>query len=134
LPGLHDRGELIGQARGSGLTVSLDVEGEERPLPVGVDLAAYRVLQEALTNVRKHAPGARTEVRIRYAASELELEVRDNGAAAGAVRIVNSDGGGHGLIGMRERVALYGGELEAGPLPEGGFRVRVRLPLAEGSA
>jgi signal transduction histidine kinase len=130
LPGVDNHEELIEQARGAGLSVRLDVEGEPRSLPAGIDLAAYRILQEALTNVRKHAPDARAGVRIRYGSRELELEVHDDGAGSEARRS-NAEGGGHGLIGMRERVALYRGELEAGPLPGGGFRVKARLPLDE---
>jgi signal transduction histidine kinase len=130
LPGIDSHAHLIEQARGAGLTVSLDVEGEPRALPAGIDLAAYRILQEALTNVRKHSPGGRAAVRLRYGARDLEIEVRDHGASAGA-SASSVEGGGHGLIGMRERVALYRGELDAGPLPDGGFRVRARLPLNE---
>jgi signal transduction histidine kinase len=129
-PGIDRHAELIEQARGAGLFVSVDVEGEPRALPTGIDLAAYRLLQEALTNVRKHAPGARAAVRIRYGEHDIEIEVRDHGTRAGTPGV---EGSGHGLIGMRERVALYRGELDAGPLPDGGYRVRARLPLNEGS-
>jgi signal transduction histidine kinase len=132
-PGIDRHAELIEQARGAGLSVSVDVEGEPRALPPGIDLAAYRILQEALTNVRKHAPGGRAAVQLRYRAHRFEIEVRDHGAGADAAR-PSVERGGHGLIGMRERVALYRGELDAGPLPDGGFRVHARLPLNEGSA
>jgi signal transduction histidine kinase len=132
-PGMDSHAELIEQARAAGLSVSVDVEGEPRALPPGIDLAAYRILQEALTNVRKHAPGARAAVRLRYGAHQFEIEVRDHGARADARR-AGVEGGGHGLIGMRERVALYRGELDAGPLPDGGFRVHARLPLDEDTA
>jgi signal transduction histidine kinase len=132
LPGIDSHAQLIEQARDAGLSVSLDVEGEPRPLPAGIDLAAYRILQEALTNVRKHAPGGRAAVRLRYGDRDLEIEVRDHGAPAGTSGS-SVEGGGHGLIGMRERVALYRGELHSGPLPDGGFRVHARLPLNEDS-
>jgi signal transduction histidine kinase len=130
-PGIDRHAELIEQARGAGLYVSVDVEGEPRALPTGIDLAAYRILQEALTNVRKHAPGARAAVRIRYGEHDFEIEVRDHGAGVGGAP-PSGEGGGHGLIGMRERVALYRGEVDAGPLPDGGFRVHARLPLNGG--
>lgn len=128
LPRLADCDKLIEQARADGLVVDIVIEGEQRPLPPGIDLGAYRILQEALTNVRKHAPAARAEVQIRYAPAAVEIEVRNDraptqGSSGGTTA------GGHGLIGMRERVALYGGTLEAGPLAEGGFRVRVRIPV-----
>jgi signal transduction histidine kinase len=132
LPGMDNHAELIKQARAAGLSVSLDVEGEPRTLAAGIDLAAYRILQEALTNVRKHAPGASAAVRIRYGAHDLEIDVRDSGARSGAGG-TTVEGGGHGLIGMRERVALYRGGLGAGPLPGGGFRVHARLPLNDGT-
>lgn len=130
LPRLADHNELIERARADGLAVEVGIEGDPRSLPPGVDLAAYRVLQEALTNVRKHAPTARADVRIRFAAGELEIEVRNNGAL-GHTSTEIASGGGHGLIGMQERVALYGGTLEAGPLTGGGFRVRAQIPLGE---
>ena len=118
---------LIDQVERAGLPVSLSVEGEEAPLPAGVDLCAYRIVQEALTNALKHAGPARAEVLLRYAPSGLDIEVRDDGRGATAP---NGDGSGHGLIGMRERVALYGGELRTGPRAGGGFEVRAHLPLA----
>jgi signal transduction histidine kinase len=129
LPGLADREKLIEQARADGLSVDVEVDGEPRPLPAGVDLAAYRILQEALTNARKHAPGARTQVRIRYDISGLEIEVC-NGAPSPNSR-PTSAGGGQGLIGMRERVALYGGKFEVGSLAGGGFSVKARLSLEQ---
>jgi len=95
-------------------------------LPLGVDLSANRIVQEALTNTRKHAGNGRATVTVRYAADVLELDISDDGHVS-----QNGVGGGHGLVGMRERVALFGGELEAGPQPEGGFRVRARLPSRE---
>jgi signal transduction histidine kinase len=129
LPGLADSEKLIEQARADGLSVDVEVEGEPRPLPAGVDLAAYRILQEALTNVRKHAPGARTQVRIRYAVSGLEIEVCNGAHSPNS--LPSSASGGQGLIGMRERAALYGGEFEAGSLAEGGFSVKARLSLEQ---
>jgi signal transduction histidine kinase len=117
---------LIEQVQRAGLQVALAVEGEPRPLEPGIDLCAYRIVQEGLTNALKHAGRSRAEVVLRYASDALEVRVCDDGAAA-AVLV---DGAGQGLIGMRERVALYGGELEAGPREGGGFEIRARLPLA----
>lgn len=113
--------------RETGLNVELVVEGEPQALSPGLELSAYRIVQEALTNTLKHARAARAHVAIRYEASHLLLEVIDNGCGSAAE--VNGSGGGHGLIGMRERVLLYGGELDARAEPGGGFAVRVRLPL-----
>jgi signal transduction histidine kinase len=123
-PGLADVGELVEQVREAGLAVELHIEGEARPLPLGIDLSAYRVLQEALTNTLKHAGQAKTQVHVRYGRDALELEVLDDGASP-----ANAHTGGHGLIGMRERVSVFGGDLQAGPRPEGGFAVRTRLPI-----
>jgi signal transduction histidine kinase len=124
-PGLADLPRLVSQVREAGLPVELDVEGERRELPVGIELSAYRIVQEALTNALKHAGEARASVRVRYGAESLELEIVDDGAGAQAP----VTGGGHGLAGMRERVALYGGRLDAGRRPSGGFAVRVLLPI-----
>jgi len=118
---------LVEQIERAGLPVTLDVEGERTALPAGVDLCAYRIVQEGLTNALKHAGPAHAEVVLRYAPRALDVEVRDDGR--GAPR-VNGDGSGHGLIGMRERVALYGGALETGAREGGGFEIRARLPLA----
>jgi signal transduction histidine kinase len=118
---------LIEQVERAGLSVTLDVEGERVPLPAGVDLCAYRIVQEGLTNALKHAGPARAEVHLRYAPRGLDVEVRDDGRGASQV---NGDGAGHGLIGMRERVALYGGVLETGSREGGGFEIRAHLPLA----
>ena len=118
---------LIEQVERAGLPVKLDVEGERVPLPAGVDLCAYRIVQEGLTNALKHAGPARAEVHLRYAPRALDVEVRDDGRGAPQV---NGDGAGQGLIGMRERVALYGGALETGPIEGGGFEIRAHLPLA----
>jgi signal transduction histidine kinase len=124
-PGLDDLPRLVGQVREAGLPVELTVEGERRALPVGLELSAYRIVQEALTNALKHAGEATATVSVRYGADSLELEIVDDGAGAAAAR---ADGGGHGLVGMRERVALYGGRFEAGRRSTGGFTVRVLLP------
>jgi signal transduction histidine kinase len=126
-PGLAQIDDLADQTRRAGLRVGLTVVGESDPLPPGVDLAAYRIVQEALTNVRKHAGPTQAQVTIRHGRKALELEITDEGGDA-----QNSEPSGHGLLGMHERVALYRGQLEAGPRPEGGFAVRVRLPLEEG--
>src|SRR5207237_3660207 len=111
--------------RASGWPVDLRIEGEPVHLPAGIDLSAYRIVQEALTNVVKHAGDAAAEVVIRYGARALELEVVDDGRG----RSISVNGSGHGLIGMRERVALYGGRLEAGPRDGGRYAVRARPPL-----
>jgi signal transduction histidine kinase len=124
-PGLDDLPRLVAQVREAGLPVELEVEGERRELPVGIELSAYRIVQEALTNALKHAGEARATVRVRYGEDSLELEISDDGAGAAAP----VEGGGHGLVGMRERVALYGGRLDAGRRQDGGFAVRVLLPV-----
>lgn len=127
LPGISQLGELLEQTRQSGLAVSFTVAGVPRPLPSGAELAAYRIVQESLTNTRKHAgPGASAEVDLRYLEDELVLTVADDGRGAAAA----SDGAGHGLAGMRERVAVYSGSVTAGPRGGGGFEVTARLPLA----
>lgn len=124
-PGLNDLPILVTQVREAGLPVELHVDGEPRELPVGIELSAYRIVQEALTNALKHAGEAHASVRVHYRAESLELEIVDDGAGGAAP--VSS--GGHGLVGMRERVALYGGRLDAGRRPSGGFAVRVLLPI-----
>jgi signal transduction histidine kinase len=124
-PGLGDLPTLVTQVREAGLPVELRVEGEPRELPVGIELSAYRIVQEALTNALKHAGDAHASVHVRYGADSLELEIADDGLGGQAP--VTS--GGHGLAGMRERVALYGGRLDAGLEPSGGFAVRVLLPI-----
>jgi len=103
------------------------VEGERRELSVGIELSAYRIVQEALTNALKHAGDARATVRVRYRDDSLELEIADDGASGADAAALAS--GGHGLVGMRERVALYGGRFDAGRSPSGGFRVRALLPI-----
>ncbi len=123
-PGLARLGSLLEQTRAAGLEVDLQVVGEPLPLPPSLDLAAYRVLQEGLTNVRKHAAARRVEVVLRYGREAVAVEVCDDGAGAGA-----GGGTGRGLAGIRERVALLGGEFVAGPRAQG-FALRVTLPLA----
>jgi signal transduction histidine kinase len=129
VPGLGDLDALLDEVGRAGLAVKLRVEGTRPELPAGVDLSAYRIVQEALTNVVKHAGPARAQVLVRYRAEEVTVEVTDDGkgvAPAGDGRVAKV---GHGIIGMRERVALFGGDLEAGPRPGGGFRVAARLPF-----
>ncbi|MBX6386868.1 MAG: sensor histidine kinase, partial [Microbispora sp.] len=111
----------------SGLPVTLEVAGRERPLPAGVDRAGYRIVQESLTNVTRHAPGSRVTVRVTYAPEELIVVVEDDGS--GTARAEAGLGGGNGIPGMRERAAALGGSLMAGPRPGGGFRVEARLPF-----
>jgi signal transduction histidine kinase len=130
-PTFEGLGALVGRARAAGLPVEVDVEGEPRLLPAGVDLTAYRVVQEALTNALQHAPGARTSISVVWHADALELVIADCGPGPAPGRA--SGGPGQGLIGMRERVALYGGDLRTGPRRGGGFEVRVRLPLEASS-
>jgi signal transduction histidine kinase len=118
---------LVERARAAGLPVALTVEGERRPLPEGVEHAAYRVVQEAITNAIKYAAAAPTEVHVSYGLEDLELHVGDRGPGAGAPGRLG--GGGHGLVGMRERVRIFGGELHTGRRAGGGFEVRARIPL-----
>jgi signal transduction histidine kinase len=124
-PSLEQIEKLVQQTREAGLPVELRVEGEPVQLPTGVDLTAYRLVQEGLTNAVKHARAGRAEVLVRYGAGHVELTVSDDGCGEGEG---DGDGGGHGLVGIRERVTVYGGKLEAGSRPEGGFRLRARLP------
>ncbi|XVQ87704.1 sensor histidine kinase [Microbispora siamensis] len=111
----------------SGLQVTVEVTGQARPLPTGIDRACYRIVQESLTNVSRHAPGSRVTVRVAYAPEELTVTIEDDGA--GTARADASLGSGNGIPGMRERAAALGGSLTAGPQPGGGFRVEARLPL-----
>lgn len=128
-PSLNRVETLVAHARETGLPVDLEIEGEPVPLPAGVDLTAYRLVQEGLTNAIKHAAARRAEVRVRYDRGHVEIEVSDDGRGVD-VADATSNGSGHGLVGMRERVSIYGGELDAGPRPEGrGFRLRARLPV-----
>src|SRR5829696_9838265 len=130
VPGLADLEGLLAEVAKAGLAVKLQVNGTRPPLPAGVDLSAYRIVQEALTNVVKHAGPARAQVVVGYGDQEVTVEVIDDGR--GVVTSVSDGraGTGHGLIGMRERVQAFGGELEVGPRSGGGFRVAARLPLA----
>jgi signal transduction histidine kinase len=123
-PSMRELGSLVERTRAAGLPVSLTVEGEPRSLPAGMDLAAYRVVQEALTNAIKHAGAAPTEVTVRWEPEQLELEIVDNGVPG-----ANGSRGGHGLVGMEERIRLYDGELRTGRRASGGFEVVARLPL-----
>jgi signal transduction histidine kinase len=118
--------DLVSQAAAAGIDVHTETEGDVHPLPFGVDVAVYRIVQEALTNVARHAGQASATVRLDYGDDELTVEVEDDGNGASAT---STHGSGKGVVGMRERAAALGGELEAGPKPEGGFRVRARLPL-----
>ena len=127
-PGLGELDRLISQVREAGLPVELKMEGTVRELPVGMDLAAYRIVQEALTNAVKHAGKATAQVAVRFAPETLEIEIVDDGRGA-AAPLLDGGGGGHGLIGMRERVSLYGGELKAGPVFGGGYRVWATFQL-----
>jgi signal transduction histidine kinase len=127
VPGLQRLGELIEEVRSAGLAVELSVEGDRRPLDDGIELSAYRIVQEALTNTLKHARGARARVRLAYEPRALDIEVTDHGGS-GSQDLGEGSAGGRGLIGMRERVALFGGDLETVSIT-GGFRVHARLPI-----
>jgi signal transduction histidine kinase len=124
-PGLGSLDSLLDEVRRAGLPVRLQVEGEPFPLPRGLDLSAYRIVQEGLTNALKHAHASQADVAVRYASGELQIEVRDDGAGSSA-----GDGLGHGLVGIGERVKIYGGEMTARPANGGGFILSTRLPLA----
>jgi signal transduction histidine kinase len=126
-PGLARLGAMLAEARSAGLSVEVEISGEERRLPVSIDLTAYRIVQEAITNVMKHAPGADTKVRIDYAPRVLKLEIR-NGPPRQPVT-PGRRSGGRGLPGMQERVVLFGGSMEPVALQGGGFLVKVSLPL-----
>ena len=128
-PGLGEIDRLIGHVREAGLPVEYSVEGAACCLPAGMDLAAYRIVQEALTNTVKHGGRATAHVTVRYTTDTLEIEVIDDGRGAAAPLLPGADSGGHGLIGMKERVGLFGGELHAGPILTGGYRVFARLPI-----
>jgi signal transduction histidine kinase len=125
-PSLSQIDTLVAHARETGLPVNLEIEGEPVPLPAGVDLTAYRLVQEGLTNTIKHASAKHADVRVRYDGDHVEIEVSDDGRGVDGKP---SSTGGHGLVGIRERVSIYGGELEAGARTEGGYRLRARLPM-----
>ena len=131
-PTMAGVGALVERAKEAGLPVELHVSGEQRSLPAGLDLAAFRVVQEGLTNALKYAEHAPTDVHVRWGERTLELEVLDRGPGPARERMGGE--GGHGLVGMRERVKLYGGELEAGRRRGGGFRIRAKLPLVADEA
>ncbi|WP_345629978.1 sensor histidine kinase [Rugosimonospora acidiphila] len=130
-PGLARLDELVEAGRVSGLAVESAVVGMPRPLEVGVDLSAFRIVQEALSNAARYAPGARVSVLVRYGRDSLRVSVTDNGCE---VPLVAQAGGGHGLVGMRERVAMLGGTLSAGPSEDGGFAVIADLPCGGSAA
>ncbi|MGH2661161.1 MAG: sensor histidine kinase [Actinomycetota bacterium] len=125
-PTLRQLDDLVSRAAAAGLQVRTETVGEVRPLPFGVDVAAFRIVQEALTNVARHAESGTATVQIAYGERDLTLQVDDDGRGLAAH---GTPASGKGILGMRERVATLGGDLEAGPRPEGGFRVRARLPL-----
>jgi signal transduction histidine kinase len=125
-PGLDGLDSLLDEIGRAGLPVELHVDGKPVPLPRGIDLSAYRIVQEGLTNALKHAQASDADVTVRYRPDELEIEVRDNGHGS-----ATSDGLGHGLIGVRERVKIYGGKMTAGTAAEGGFVLSTRLPLGQ---
>ncbi len=122
-PSLGRLDELVASVRATGLDVTLEIDGKLQPLPAAVELSAYRIIQEALTNSLKHAAAKHVQVRVRYG-DDLELEVRDDGRGAAA-----ANGAGNGIVGMRERVALLGGRLDAGSAAGGGYRVAAAIPF-----
>jgi signal transduction histidine kinase len=128
-PGLDGLNSLLEEVGRAGLPVELHVDGKPFPLPRGIDLSAYRIVQEGLTNALKHARATNANVTVRYRPDELGLEVRDNGRGS-----ATSDGLGHGLVGVRERVKIYGGEMNAGTATEGGFVLSTRLPVSRAEA
>ncbi|GAA3865788.1 sensor histidine kinase [Streptomyces lacrimifluminis] len=132
MPGLARLSEVTERVRAGGTPVTLTVEGTPRPLAPGVELCAYRVVQEALTNVLKHAPGASAHVRLRYEPHQVTVSVTDDGEGVIPDRV--RTGGGHGLLGMRERAKLYGGQIDIGPQDQGGFAVRLILPTSARAA
>jgi signal transduction histidine kinase len=127
LPGLGQLSSLLDQMRAAGLAAELTVEGTPRPLATSIDLSAYRIVQEALTNALRHARANRAEVVVCYGAHDIQVEVTDDGRGPPPSAGLSQ---GAGMIGMRERVALFGGELSVGPRPQGGYAVRVRLPTS----
>jgi len=134
VPSLSRAQDLVADVRAAGLVVDLEVSGTPRELPRALDLSAYRILQEALTNVLRHAPGSRARVVVDYARDGVQLSVRDDGPrASGQPRLSTEAAGGHGIVSMRERAQMFGGTLEAGPV-DGGFEVRAQLPTARMAA
>jgi signal transduction histidine kinase len=138
-PGLDDLPGLIDSARSGGVTVTTSISGVPRPLPEGVDLSAYRIVQEALSNAMRHAPGATVQLHLHYGEAALVIEVRNDVGLAGSPAAAglpgtaeDGHGGGHGIIGMRERAAMLGGHLDAHPTGNGEFLVTAALPLADG--
>ena len=127
-PGITRLAELVEQVRDTGLPVDLALDGEVRELPEATSLCVYRIVQEALTNTLKHAAATQAQVSLRYELDELRIRVRDDGRGV-TEGAPNGSGEGHGLIGMRERVAIFGGELQAGPSADGGYCVSARIPL-----
>jgi signal transduction histidine kinase len=125
-PGLEALNALLDEVGRAGLPARLHVDGEPFSLPRAIDLSAYRIVQEGLTNALKHAHASDANVTVRYRPDEVEIEVRDNGDG-----VATSDGLGHGLVGVRERVKIYGGEMSAGTAPEGGFVLSTRLPIVQ---
>jgi signal transduction histidine kinase len=125
-PGLDRLESLLDEVGRAGLNVRLHREGHPSPVPRAIDLSAYRIIQEGLTNALKHAQASHADVTLRYGPDELELEIRDDGRG-----VSDNDGLGHGLVGVRERVKIYGGEMSSGPANGGGFVLRTRLPLQE---
>jgi signal transduction histidine kinase len=124
-PGLDGLDSLLDEIGRAGLPVELHVDGEPFTLPRGIDLSAYRIVQEGLTNALKHARASNADVTLRYAPEELQIEVRDDGDGR-----AKSDGPGYGLVGVRERVKIYGGEMTAGAATGGGFILSTRLPIS----
>ncbi len=134
-PRLVDVKELVETVRASGCPVTLSTAGVDRPLSPALELSIYRVVQEALTNVVKHAPGTSAHVEIAASSREVRVEVLDDGGTSGVVRYGSSPAeSGHGIVGMRERVAAFGGTLEAGPAAAGGFCVTASIPIEPGES
>ncbi len=141
-PGLADLDTLLDSARSGGVSVTVTRGGNPVPLPEGVDLSAYRIVQEALSNAMRHAPGSHVRLHLAYRPDSLALEASNDAVppASGAVPVLVASGaraagglaagGGHGLVGMRERATMLGGSLEAGPTADGGFRVTAVLPVS----
>jgi signal transduction histidine kinase len=133
--GLDGLDDLVSRTTAAGVGVTLEVHGESRPLPASIDLAAFRIVQEALTNIVRHADAAAASVELTYGPDALTVQVDDDGRgsdasrAGGKASAPHAEGGGNGIPGMRERAAALGGTLDAGPRSSGGFRVRARIPL-----